>query len=295
MTRTCHIFGLAPGGPYRPGEKIALRPTATTTFPKGGPMMRIINRLLTSAMVAVFLLSVVSGSLLRAQGVTLSDDQVKERLAYLENVLKAGQPRAETWFYGWLGAYSVGGIAGGILAGTQWADKKIENGETVPDRESAESMLVSGATFVLGIGSMIVDPFEPALGPDELPRLPENSQEERRSKLERAEKMLRDCAQRERRGRSLTTHLLNIGANAAGAVVIKAAFRQSWGSALVNFASSEAVSLLTIFTQPTRAVRDLQDYEAKFQGGKGAEMPAPAEHRWSLGVGPGGLTLRYDF
>lgn len=258
-------------------------------------MKHLLDKAFYLGLAVAFILSLVSPAPARAQGVALSDEQVKERLAFIDNALKAGQPRAETWFYGWLGAYSVGSLAGGILAGSQWADTKIEGGETVNDRESAEGMLVTGATFLLGVGSLLVDPFTPALAPDELRRIPESTQEERQAKLERAEKMLRDCARRETSGRSLSYHLLNIGANAAGAVVIKAAFHQSWGSALVTFASGEAVSLLNIFTQPTRATRDLKDYEAKYLGKSGALASATSERKWSLSVWPGGLTFRYEF
>jgi hypothetical protein len=236
-----------------------------------------------------------SGTARGQQAAALSDEQVKERLAYIENALKAGRPRAETWFYGWLGAYSVGAIAGGMLAASRWHDTKLEGAETVPDREFAEGMLVGGATFVLGVGSLLIDPFVPALASDELRPVPENTQEERRAKLEKAEKMLRDCARREIAGRSLTTHLLNIGANAAGALVLKASFHQTWGSALTSFAIGEAVSLANIFTQPTRATRDLKEYEAKYLGKSGTSMIVKAQRRWSLGVWPGGLSFRYEF
>ncbi len=267
----------------------------TLECPQGVSMKHRLDRAFVLGVVVALILSLVAPPAARAQATALSDEQVKERLAFIETALEAGRPRAETWFYGWLGAYSVGSLAGGILAGSHWTDTKVEGAETVNDREYAEGMLVGGATFLLGVGSLVVNPFKPALVPDELRAVPESSMEERRAKLERAEKMLRDCARQETAGRGLGTHLLNLGANAAGAVVIKAAFRQSWRSALVNFAGGEAISLLNIFTQPMRAVRDLKAYEAKFQDGKGAAEPAPAAPRWSLSVSPAGFTLRYEF
>jgi hypothetical protein len=163
-----------------------------------------------------------------AQTAALSDEQVKDRLGFITNALDAGQPRAGTWYYGWLAAYSVGAVAGGILAGSHWGDEKLEGTETVPDREFAEGMLVGGATFVLGVGGMLVDPFVPATAPRKLRALPETTSVERLAKLKRAEELLRDCARREKSGRSLKTHLLNAGVNAASGVVIKAAFDQSW-------------------------------------------------------------------
>jgi hypothetical protein len=191
-----------------------------------------------------------------------------------------------------LGAYTAGAVAGGILAASHWHDTKLEGPEPVPDREFAEGMLVTGTTFALGVGSFLLDPFAPATAAGKLARLPESSAPERLAKLRRAEGLFRECAAREKRGRSLTTHLLNIGANAAGAAVTKAIFHQSWGNALTSFALGEAVSLLNIFTQPMRAVRDLKKYEAGYPAAGSAEAPRLT---WSLTAWPGGVGLRLQF
>jgi hypothetical protein len=259
-------------------------------------MNRLSHRLFCSGLVIALILQLVPSGVARAQQTAaLSDDQVKERLGYIENALRSAQPRAETWYSGWLAAYYVGALAGGMLAGSHWTDTKIETGETLPDREFAEGMLVGGATFALGVGALLIDPFTPATAPKELGRLPGGTAEERQAKLEKAEELLRKCAHREASGRSWTTHLLNIGANAAGAIVTKAAFKQSWRSALITFASGEAVSLLNIFTQPMRATRDLKEYEGKYVGKNGGSMPSRPERNWTLSVWPGGLTFRLEF
>lgn len=265
------------------------------TFPKGVPMNRFLNRFPCLALVIALILQFVPSGVARAQEAALSDQQVKERLGYIENALNSGRPHAKTWWYGWMAAYSVGAVAGGILAGSHWMDKKNEGGETVPDREFAEGMLVGGATFALGVGGLLINPFVPAYAPNKLRPLPENTPEERRAKLEKAEELLRRCARREAAGRSWTTHLLNIGANAAGAIVTKAGFHQSWGNALITFASGEAVSLFNIFTQPMRATHDLNDYEVKYLGKKGTSLPAPPERKWTLSVWPGGLSFQLQF
>src|SRR5665647_1390168 len=126
-----------------------------------------------------------------AQTAALSDEQVKDRLVFITNALDAGQPRAGTWYYGWLAAYSAGAVAGGILAGSHWGDEKLEGPETVPDREFAEGMLVGGATFVLGVGGLLIDPFVPATAARKLRPLPETTPLERLEKLRRAEELLR--------------------------------------------------------------------------------------------------------
>jgi hypothetical protein len=263
---------------------------------KGASMNRLFSRSLCAALVIAFVLQFVPSGTARAQETAaLSDDQVKERLNYIESVLKAGQPRAGTWYYGWITAYSVGAVAGGILAGSHWTDTKIETGETVPDKEFAEGMLVGSATFVFGVCSLLIDPFTAATAPKKLGRLPANTVEERQAKLQKAEELLRKCARREVSGRSLTNHLLNIGGNVAAAIVTKTVFHQSWSNALITFASGEAISLVTIYTQPMRATRDLKDYEAKYLGQKGVPALAPQERKWTLSAWPGGLTFRFEF
>lgn len=242
------------------------------------------------AWVALFLLA-VNISAAHAQQASLTDEQVGRRLTFITKALQDGQPAARTWWYGWMGVYTVGAVAGGVLAASHWHDTKMEGPETVPDREFAEGMLVGGATFVLGVGGLLIDPFTPASAARKLGRLPEATPQERLAKLERAEELLRKCAAREKRGRSLTTHLLNVGANAAAGVVVKVGFHQSWGSAAVTFATGEAVSLLNIFTQPMRATRDLKTYDAGAFSGPSARPAA----QWSLGFGPGGVSFSLKF
>jgi hypothetical protein len=260
-------------------------------------MNRLSHRPFCAALVIAFVLQFVPTGVARAQEtVALSDQQVKERLSYIENALRAGQPHAGTWYYGWIAAYSVGAVGGGILAGSHWTDKKeATGGETVPDREFAEGMLVGGATFVLGVCALLIDPFTPATAPNKLGRVPGNTADEQRAKLQQAEELLRKCARREVSGRSLRTHLMNLGGNVAAGIVTKTVFHQSWTNALITFASGEAVSLIYIFSQPMRATRDLSEYEAKYLGQKGGSRLAPQERKWTVSVWPGGLTFRLEF
>jgi hypothetical protein len=259
-------------------------------------MNRLPHRLFCSGLVIALILQLAPSGIARAQQTAaLSDDQVKERLGYIENALRSAQPRAEMWSYGWLVLSSVGSAAGGTLDASQWIEKKIGRGEAVPDREFADGMLVGGATLALGVGALLLDPFVPAYAPNKLRPLKETTPEERLAKLEKAEELLRRCARREKSGRSWTTHLWNIGFSAAGALATKAVFRQSWGTALVSFAGTEAFSLLIVFTQPMQATRDLKEYEQKYLGKNGGAMPARPESHWMLSVWPGGLTFRLEF
>jgi len=220
-----------------------------------------------------------------AQETALSDEQVKAQLGFITDALDSGRHRAGTWWYGWIGAYSAGAAAGGALAAANW--------NSDGDREFAEDMLVGGGTCALGVVGLLIDPFSPAAAPKKLRMLPETTPAERLAKLRRAEELLRECARREKSGRSATTHLLNLGVNAAAGVVTAAAFKRPWTDGLITFAAGEAVSLLTIFTQPMRAVRDLKKYEAGYLGS--AAAPDAPERSWSLGVWPGGFSFRLQF
>ena len=147
-------------------------------------MNRLSHRLFCSGLVIALILQLVPSGVARAQqNAALSDDQVKERLGYIENALRSAQPRVEMWCYGWLAVSFAGSVAGGTLAASRWTKKKIENGETVPDQEFAEGMLVAGATLALGVGALLLDPFVPAYAPNKLHPLQEATPEERRAKL----------------------------------------------------------------------------------------------------------------
>jgi hypothetical protein len=233
-----------------------------------------------------------------AQDAALSDEQVKGRLGFITNALEAGQSRAGTWWYGWIGAYSAGAVTMGILSATSW--KKTPDIQTfapVPeiDNSLAQDMLVGGATFALGVVGLAIDPFDPATAARKLRPLPETTPLERSAKLERAEALLRECARREKSGRSLTTHMLNLGVNAAAGVVTAAAFKRPWTDGLVSFAVGEAVSLLNIFSQPMRATRDLKKYESGFAGDGAPPSPAAGGAQWTLGIWPGGVSFRLQF
>jgi hypothetical protein len=251
------------------------------------------SRLKRFALVALALVA-VGWSAAYAQEAVLSDEQVTERLGFITAALEAGQPRAKTWWYGWIAGYSAGAVTMGVLAATNWNEPVIETFAPVPepDRSFAQDMLVGSATFALGVVGLVIDPFTPATAARKLRPLPETTAPERTAKLKRAEELLRECARREKSGRSLTTHLLNAGVNAAAGIVTSVAFDRPATDGLVTFAIGEAVSLLNIFSQPMRATRDLKKYEAGYRSAAAASSPRAS---WSLSLRPGGLSFRLQF
>ena len=258
-------------------------------------MNRLSHRLFYSGLVIALALQLVTSGIVRAQETALSDEQVKARLAFAADALNAGQPRAKTWWYGWIAGYAAGAVTMGVLAATNWNEPDVHIltlPVPEPDRGFAQDMLVGSATFALGVAGLLIDPFVPATAARKLRPLPETTPMERVEKLRQAEELLRQCARREKDGRSLKTHLMNAGVNAAAGVVTAAAFKRPWTDGLFTFATGEAVSLLNIFTQPMRATLDLKRYEAGYPGNDGVSTPA---RKWSLGVWPGGLSFRLQF
>jgi hypothetical protein len=229
----------------------------------------------------------------------LSDEQVKERLGYIENALRSAQPRARTWWYGWIAGYSAGAVVQGGLAIAHWNDVKSDenspNAPRVRDRRFAEDMLVGSATLALGVGGLLIDPFLPATSAKKLRLIPEATPEERRSKLLQAEELLRRCARREKDGRGWGTHLLNMGANAAAGLVTTLVFDRKWYDGLITFAVGETVSLSNILTQPRRAIRDLENYEAGSFKRQEAFFYEPPRHQWEFALSPGGFSVAFRF
>jgi hypothetical protein len=245
----------------------------------------------------LLILSISLGAAYPQDNRALSDEQVKERLSFIDNALYSAQPRAKAWRVGWISAYSAGAVVMGGLAAFHWDDKKLnpDTQQMVSDRGFAEDMLVGSATFVLGVGGLLIDPFVPAYAPNKLRAMPEKTSEDRRLKLQKAEELLRECARREKDGRGWVTHLLNLGANAAAGLVTVWAFNRPWSNGLLTFATGEAVSLLNIYTQPCRAIRDLNNYEVRYLGKQGALIAPGADRSYYFGLYPGGFSLRVSF
>jgi hypothetical protein len=234
------------------------------------------------------LTAALSGGALAQQTADLPDEQVKERLGFLENALVSAQPRAKLWWYGWIAGYSAGALIQGTLAAVNW-DKKGD------DKDFAEDMLVGGATCALGAGGLLISPFVPAYRPAGLGSLPEGTPEERQAKLLRAEELMRECARREKEGRGWLTHGLNLGVNVAAGLVTVLAFDRHWSEGLITFAISESVSLLNIFTQPRRAQRDLKNYEIRYLGKPGSYREGAADPTWYFSVHPGRISFGMRF
>lgn len=232
-----------------------------------------------------------------AQKAQLNDGQVRERLTYIENALYDAQPGAQAWWYTWMSLYTTGTVVQGSLAGTHWTDWKYEIKHHVymrkiRNRSFAEDMLVGGCTTAIGLGGKLIFPFKPAYLPDRLRSMSANTPAERMEKLGRAEEILRACAETEMDGWGWITHVLNIVVNAGAGLTTVLAFNRPWTDGLITFAQGEAVSLIDVFSQPRRAIKDLKNYEAKYGKGVKEGMNDPYDNEifftlYETGLGVG--------
>ncbi len=229
-----------------------------------------------------------------------NDAQVKERLGFIENALYSAQPGAQAWWYTWISLYSAGTIVQESLAGAHWHDRKYEIKHHVymrkiRNRAFAEDMMIGGVTTFLGVAGKLAFPFQPAYLPNRLRVMPDGTPAERLAKLRKAEEILTMCALQEQEGWGWLTHVLNIVVNAGAGLTTVFAFNRPWTDGLITFAQGEAISLIDVFSQPRRAIRDLKDYDAKYRGGRTAGGDDPYDNEIFVTTCPGGLAVGMKF
>jgi len=178
------------------------------------------------------------------------DSNISERINFIQASFDQGETRAKTWSYSWTGIY-------GALAGFQTF-------QTFYKRHDKASNIVGASESLLGLAALIADPFHARSSGKDLREIPEGTPEEQRHKLEMAEKLLERNYKQEKFGRSLPNHLVVLAVNAVGGAII---WHNSGGrDALMSFLSGIAISEAQIWTQPTRAVTDYNDYRSKYKG-----------------------------
>jgi hypothetical protein len=223
----------------------------------------------------------------------LTDDEVTYRLHHLERRFEAGKRRARAWWYSWF-AFGV------AAAGATWTFFAVS------DRHSAQR----DAGFASGVGSVALltqlsaMPMTPAFAPQRLRRLPERTPAERRAKLDEAVRLLRLSASRQRRLRSIGSHLGPfVWAGINGTYL--AVRYDDWFPTTVAFVAPPLFGELRILTLPHQAYDDYQDYRAWACAGvdefdeyggaaDGLEASRPSV-AWSVAPAPGGLGLRLAF
>jgi len=155
-------------------------------------------------------------------------------------------------------------------------------------------MALGAATTFLGAVGQVLDPMLSGKALKVLSEMPENTAEQREEKLIKAEELLRKSALREKRGKSWKTHALTGAVNLSGGLVVWLGYKRSIGEGILNFVVNTVVTEIQIWTQPTRAVADYENYIKDFGSVQAMEN---SKHKMRLFVSsfPGGAKISLAF
>ncbi len=212
-----------------------------------------------------------------------SDREVTRRIEFLQGALDAGRPAADLWWDGWLigyGAATFGQIVGQY--GTH-------------DEKTKQDLLVGAVTTGLGAIGQLAYPLDAGRLAAQLRAMPDSTPEARQAKLAAAERFLRRSAAQEELGRSWRAHAISGAVNLAAGLVIWRHYDRPARDALLTFALGQLVSELQIFTQPTKAVRDLREYESRSDFGRVTGAVPDPRATWYVSAAPGSLLIGCRF
>jgi hypothetical protein len=176
----------------------------------------------------------------------MSDAELDQRLQFIETRLARQTPNARYWQYGWTGFHAAGAAAQGLLA------------VDADDNDDEVNYIVGAVKSSGALAQMLIRPLPAVQSSARLQAMPSETREERIRKLERGEALLRENAARAAGRSGWKRHLIGIGANLIGGAAI-AAFGDS-SDAVTSTLIGIAVSETNIWTEPSRAAEDLEDY-----------------------------------
>lgn len=206
----------------------------------------------------------------------LNDEQVQQRLAFLEEQLEENRTHATWWQNGWTTFYALGIVIQSTRAGLE-GDHKGRQGDYI----------VSAVKAAFGVTALLARPLRARNGADNVRALPDGTSEDRLRRLAVAEEDLRGDAEAAEKRLYWVRHAINIVGNAAGGVVVWKAFddrTRAWRSAGVGMAIGEVV----ILSQPWEPERSWEEYQRRFD-----ETPSPFS--WRVVPTIGGLALQVEF
>lgn len=195
----------------------------------------------------------LSSPLIAADYSLMSDAEIDERLAYLEQSINDVSSPYAYWQYGWSGLYSVSAIS---------------NFSTALDEDDHDEEVlawVSGLKSSAALAKMLLEPV-PLLSEPDVSALANETVEEQRAlklhKLKEYEAQLSATALRSDERYQWQTHATTVGVNLIAAAAIAA-----WGDsddALGSAALGIGMGELAIWTQPTEATQKWQAYQMRF-------------------------------
>jgi len=177
----------------------------------------------------------------------ISNAELEQRLKFIETRLARQSPNARVWQHGWTGFHAASAVVQGVLA------------VDADDSDDEVNYLVGAVKSTGALAQMLIRPLPAVQSATRFQALPSRSREERIHKVAQGEALLHENADHAATRTSWKRHLIGVGANLFGGVAI-AAFGDS-SDAVTSTLLGIAVSETNIWTEPSRAVNDLEDYQ----------------------------------
>lgn len=207
---------------------------------------------------------------------------ISQKIHWIQSHLDAGSPSAKRWQYGWSTAY------GGLTYLYAGQAHMLDDDDQANERYDA---VVNSAASFAGLVGMLAMPLKTHTAAQTLKGMPEATQAQKEAKLQQAEALLRESAQREVQGRSWKAHAMGAAVSALAGVAV--ACDDGRGSdGLVMFAANLLVSEIQIFTTPTRATEGWQRYQ---KAGPVKSATSKMKSRFFISLLPRGISAHYLF
>jgi len=181
----------------------------------------------------------------------ISDSELDQRLKFIETRLDGLNPKASYWQYGWTGFY----------AGTAAGQAALAIDED--DNDDQTSYIVGAVKSAGGLAQTLIKPLPAVKSFGRFQSMPSQTRAERMLKLEQGEALLHENASRALQRYGWKRHVIGIATNLVGGAVI-AAYGDST-DAVTSTVLGIAVSEANIWSEPARAVTDLEDYRNNFR------------------------------
>jgi hypothetical protein len=230
---------------------------------------------------AIFILFFLLSVKLSAQTET-KDSLVNERIQSIQSMLDKSKTNVNIWWYGWLGAYSAATVAQGTVY-------FLSN-----NNSTKQDMALGAATTFLGAALQALTPLNTGRDAETLSLLPDSTTDQQLKKLKTAEEFLKSNAMKEKAGRSWQIHALNEAVNLGSGLITWLAYNRTVWDGVSNFLLNSVITETQIWTQPTKTLKDYQNYCRKYQSGMNS-VANKIEPEYFLNTFPGGVALRIAF
>jgi hypothetical protein len=213
-----------------------------------------------------------------APAASLTDEQIEQRIAFLDRRLDQSQTHSFLWQYGWMAVNGGGGVASGVQAGLDHGNDRIFD-------------VLEAVKSGIGVVYLVLRPMPGWRGAGPIRAMPDATRADRIARLRRAEEMLREAAEHARRRKYWLVHLGNLGLNAAtGAILLGLG---STRLAVLSAGLDTAIGEAQIWSRPWQPEEDWKEYERFVATGR--VDPSLPPTTWRIGPAGRGIALQARF